>query len=176
MMSILMAMLCLWSPIHRPGTALSLTLVLRDGLLIRRPLAIPDPGALTGNDSDPDGDQIHVTSITLTSHGTVNYSFQDGSLTYQPSQNFVGTDSFTYQLCDYAGGCANTTVTIRVLVNDLREESGTTSCNKSVGGPVNLTNGNMYLQQTDYQLPGIGPAINITRTYNSNSQDIGLFG
>src|SRR6185436_12125745 len=29
---------------------------------------------------------------------------------------------------------------------------------------------------TDYQLPGVGPALNITRTYNSKLQKEGLFG
>jgi hypothetical protein len=46
----------------------------------------------------------------------------------------------------------------------------------AIGGPVNVTNGNMYLQQGDYQLPGVGPAIDLTRTYNSDSPALGLFG
>jgi RHS repeat-associated protein len=55
--------------------------------------------------------------------------------------------------------------------------AGRTNCNGHVGAPVNVTNGNMYLQQTDYSLPGVGPAINITRTYNSiSSSHIGIFG
>jgi hypothetical protein len=54
--------------------------------------------------------------------------------------------------------------------------AGRTNCNGQVGAPINITNGNMYLQQTDYSLPGVGPGINITRTYNSISSGIGLFG
>lgn len=53
---------------------------------------------------------------------------------------------------------------------------GNTSCNSGVGGPVNVTNGNMYLQQTDYRLPGFGGGLEITRTYNSQMQRAGLFG
>jgi len=34
----------------------------------------------------------------------------------------------------------------------------------------------MFLQQTDYVLPGAGPGINVTRTYNSITQTPGLFG
>ncbi|MEO6391635.1 MAG: RHS repeat-associated core domain-containing protein [Pyrinomonadaceae bacterium] len=41
---------------------------------------------------------------------------------------------------------------------------------------MNVTNGNMYLQQTDYQLPGVGPSIDFTRTYNSSRQVSGVFG
>ncbi len=46
----------------------------------------------------------------------------------------------------------------------------------SVGEPVNVTNGNMYIQQTDYRLPGIGDGLDLTRTYNSKNQVAGLFG
>ena len=56
------------------------------------------------------------------------------------------------------------------------QNAGLTPCNSSIPRPVNVTNGNMYLQQTDYQLPGAGEAIAITRTYNSISPNIGLFG
>jgi YD repeat-containing protein len=93
-----------------------------------------------------------------------------------PNQGYLGIDTFTYQICDGLGGCSNANVVLNVLANDGAENAGITACNKSVGGPVNVTNGNMYLQQADYVLPGIGPAINVDRTYNSVSQSIGLFG
>jgi len=48
------------------------------------------------------------------------------------------------------------------------------SCSK--GEPVNMTNGNMWLGQTDYSLPGIGENIKINRFYNSNRQQSGIFG
>jgi RHS repeat-associated protein len=51
------------------------------------------------------------------------------------------------------------------------------SCpNQLIGKPVNVTNGNMYLQQSDYKLPGERESISFTRTYNSMSSRIGLFG
>jgi len=34
----------------------------------------------------------------------------------------------------------------------------------------------MYLQQTDYRLPGMGQGLEITRAYNSSKQSSGLFG
>lgn len=46
----------------------------------------------------------------------------------------------------------------------------------SVGQPVNVTNGNMWLEQSDYSLPGIGEPIRIDRFYNSQRQSAGLFG
>ena len=48
--------------------------------------------------------------------------------------------------------------------------------NQMVGKPINVTNGNVYLEQTDYNLPGVGEAINFIRSYNSRSARFGLFG
>jgi RHS repeat-associated protein len=47
---------------------------------------------------------------------------------------------------------------------------------KGVGKPVNVTNGNMYIDHTDHLLPGPAGGIGIARTYNSMDQSAGLFG
>ena len=60
--------------------------------------------------------------------------------------------------------------------SDDAENAGPTSCQLNVGEPINVSNGNMYLQQTDYLLPGSGESINVARTYNSSSVRTGLFG
>src|SRR6266446_1106170 len=67
-------------------------------------------------------------------------------------------------------------ITINVEDADGARDFGTTECHVNVGKPVNVTNGNMYLTQTDYRLPGIGDALDMTRTYNSKSRRLGLFG
>jgi len=67
------------------------------------------------------------------------------------------------------------TITVIVGPDDKAPDNGETEC-QTVGRPVNVTNGNMYLQQTDYRLPGIGEGLEITRTYNSSKQTSGLFG
>ncbi|MEP6922021.1 MAG: DUF6531 domain-containing protein, partial [bacterium] len=72
-------------------------------------------------------------------------------------------------------------ITVFVGDDDGATDFGATSCpneigNKAVGEPINVTNGNMYLQQTDYRLPGIGGGLDLTRTYNSQMQRAGLFG
>lgn len=56
------------------------------------------------------------------------------------------------------------------------QNNGNTTCNMAKGEPVNLSNGNMYINQTDYFLPGSVESIAITRTYNSAIQLSGLFG
>lgn len=67
-------------------------------------------------------------------------------------------------------------VTIYVSANDGAENYGANSCSGEVGKPINVTNGNMYLEQTDYRLPGLGDGLVISRTYNSKNQTAGLFG
>jgi RHS repeat-associated protein len=66
------------------------------------------------------------------------------------------------------------TVTITIYVRDNGRDLGQT-CH-AAGEPINVTNGNMYLQQTDYRLPGHGEGLDLTRTYNSQSTRTGIFG
>lgn len=50
------------------------------------------------------------------------------------------------------------------------------------GHPINLTNGNTWIQQRDYSLPGLGGGLELVRTWNSHWQDaspvsvLGMFG
>ncbi|HXM51509.1 MAG TPA: Ig-like domain-containing protein [Pyrinomonadaceae bacterium] len=136
-------------------------------------------GDLLSGDSDPDGDSLNFDSIqSYPQHGSLFTSPTLQTPAYSPNSGYTGPDSFTYRICDSLGLCGIGTVTLTVLPNDGLEScgTGTRSCNTTVGEPVNVTNGNMYLQQSDYSLPGVGPATNITRTYNSISQNGGLFG
>jgi hypothetical protein len=74
----------------------------------------------TANDSDVDGnlDPSSATPITAPSDGTV-VNNNDGTFTYTPDENFNGSDSFAYQVCDTDGSCDTATVTIEVTpVND----------------------------------------------------------
>ena len=81
------------------------------------PLTIAPVGVL-GNDSDPDGDPLTVTSFTQPANGTVTIG-SDGSLQYTPDENFNGTDTLTYTISDGNGGSDSATVTINVAsVND----------------------------------------------------------
>lgn len=79
--------------------------------------------------------------------------------------------------CNIEPGQTNEiSITVVVGPNDQATNNAKSSCETEVGEPVNVTNGNMYLQQTDYRLPGIGDGLEITRTYNSRKQTAGLFG
>lgn len=62
---------------------------------------IPVSGNVLTNDSDPDGDNIiiNTTPITNPTNGSV-VILPDGSFTYTPDPGFVGTDTYTYSICD----------------------------------------------------------------------------
>ncbi|HMG74378.1 MAG TPA: Ig-like domain-containing protein [Pyrinomonadaceae bacterium] len=135
-------------------------------------------GALLVGDSDPDGDPISISPGGWT-YGPNGSFFVNGSggFVYDPHSGFFGSDSYTYNVCDNLAKCTNETVTFLVLENnDGANDGPCEDCKGAVGSPINITNGNMYLQQADYALPGMGSGIDVTRTYNSNSQRVGVFG
>ncbi|WP_181423484.1 Ig-like domain-containing protein [Halomonas heilongjiangensis] len=55
--------------------------------------------AVLANDSDPDGDPLTIGSVTQPANGSVTIN-PDGTLTYTPNEEFVGSDSFTYRASD----------------------------------------------------------------------------
>jgi gliding motility-associated-like protein len=72
-------------------------------------------GILNGKVADndlPSGDGGNIwTIISQPANGTISFN-QDGSFIYTPNLNFLGSDSFTYRLCDVDGDCDQATVTI----------------------------------------------------------------
>lgn len=96
-------------------------------------------GVLT-NDSDPDGDVLSIQSYSQPTHGTVTQN-QDGTFTYTPADDFYGTDSFSYTICDAAGLCSTAVVTIEVApVNDPPVAADdSTSTNEDTPATINAT-------------------------------------
>ena len=129
---------------------------------------IPGPSTIIGpflvNDSDPDGDGLGQPDIVnFPQHGSLFGIQQPDKKLYSANNGFTGTDSFTYRICDDLGKCSIATVTLYVI-GDGSEDGLCDPCNRRIGSPVNVTNGNMYLQQSDYQLPGVGYGISVART------------
>ena len=119
-----------------------------------------------------------VTTATTITNASGYFQFSTFSRCSVVADFRPSLGSYTFPSWVSPSGCvitSNTNLPLTVNFNKLMN-AGASSCNTSVGAPVNVTNGNMYLQQTDYQLPGAGEAIAISRTYNSISQNIGLFG
>jgi VCBS repeat-containing protein len=70
-----------------------------------------------GNDTDPNGDTLTVTSVTQGANGSVTNN--GTSVSYTPNANFFGADSFTYTVSDGNGNFDSATVTVNVAnVND----------------------------------------------------------
>ena len=79
------------------------------------PLQISAPGVLT-NDSDPDGNNLQVSVNNNPAHGTVTLQ-NNGVFTYNPTSQYCGSDSFTYNLSDGNGGTDTATVSVEIACN-----------------------------------------------------------
>ncbi len=64
------------------------------------------------NDSDADGDTIFLAAISQPVHGSAVQS--GNSVTYTPSKDYIGTDSFKYTIGDDKGGTASATINITI--------------------------------------------------------------
>ena len=80
-----------------------------------------------------------------------------------------------YYYHEYLGQHSNLAKVTIIAASDDDAANAGKSC-PLVGQPVNVSNGNMWLEQNDYKLPGLGEEIEITRFYNSLTQTSGLFG
>ncbi|MEM7103207.1 MAG: PKD domain-containing protein, partial [Bacteroidota bacterium] len=57
---------------------------------------------------------VTYTIITGPSNGTITSDDGNGNIYYVPNPGFIGTDMFTYQLCNLCGMCGTAQVTINV--------------------------------------------------------------
>lgn len=69
--------------------------------------------AVLGNDSDPLGYTLAMTSLTSPAHGTATLN-ANGTITYKSATGFTGTDAFSYTISNGHGGVATATVTVKV--------------------------------------------------------------
>ncbi len=71
-----------------------------------------------GNDSDPDGDPLTITSVVHTGPGLAEITIENGNtIHYQSIHGFAGIDTFEYTISDGRGG--TDTATVSVLVWEL---------------------------------------------------------
>jgi gliding motility-associated-like protein len=75
-------------------------------------------GDVTNNDHDPDSYILHVDTVPVThpAHGSLILN-GNGTFVYLPDENYTGTDSFTYRLCDIGipAMCDTATAFIEIL-------------------------------------------------------------
>jgi len=70
------------------------------------------------NDTDVDGDALSVVSVTESRNGTIVIN-ADNTITYTPTGDYFGVDSFQYMIDDGQDGQATAEVTITVNANSL---------------------------------------------------------
>jgi len=66
------------------------------------------------NDSDPTGETLSITAVSVPKNGTASVAGGGTQITYTPATNFSGADTFTYSLSDGTNtvvGTVNVTVT-----------------------------------------------------------------
>jgi len=98
------------------------------------PYGQPVTVAVLGNDSDPNGYPLTVTTATAPAHGSSHVN-GDGTITYTPNATFAGSDRFTYSIDNAHGGTASANVTIVVQTPappQARDDSATTAYAKAV--------------------------------------------
>src|SRR5262249_55798954 len=67
-----------------------------------------------GNDSDPDGDTLTVSTVGSAANGTTE--IVTGGVKYTPTAGFTGQDQFTYTISDGRGGTASASVRVEVTL------------------------------------------------------------
>jgi len=112
------------------------------------PLTIA-PSLLLSNDSDVDGDALHITSVQDATHGTVE--IVDGQIVFTPDANYNGDATFTYTISD---GSLTDTATVTLHVNPVNDapdavNDGSTDEPFSVDENTPLTNINVLNNDTD---------------------------
>ena len=88
-------------------------------------MAVTIPVAANDTDAEGNLDLASTTATTLPTHGTVTNN-GGGVFSYTPTSGYMGSDSFTYRICDSAAACDEATVVIFVGAEQLRWESKST--------------------------------------------------
>ena len=122
------------------------------------------------NDSDPEDDDLTVTSVTRPSRGSATVE-GDGTITYTPNANYHGSDSFTYRARDAGGLTSAKAATVALIIDGVNDDpafaSATVELSVSesadpgaeVGAPVTATD----VEEND------------TLTYSLSGTDAGFF-
>ena len=79
---------------------------------------------LLGNDNDPDGDALTITSInTIATLGLTILNSGDTTVTYIPPAGYTGSDQFRYTVSDGRGGTDTATVHIDITAGNRNPEA-----------------------------------------------------
>lgn len=124
------------------------------------------------NDSDPDGDDLVVTIVSPPSNGSVVVN-GDGSITYSPDNGFVGTDLFTYQICDDGTPALCDEATVTIIVNEISNNNAPVANDDSESGIENGVNVLISILLNDTDADG-NPSAFSGHTVDLNLLEAGL--
>ncbi len=93
------------------------------------------------NDTDPNGDTLHVIFVTQPHNGLAVIGGND-TVTYTPNVGFSGSNSFIYTISD---GSETDTATVSVTVNSSSPPPATTIAINAAGGAYTSTDGTEYI-------------------------------
>ncbi|QLE42087.1 hypothetical protein FD723_17785 [Nostoc sp. C052] len=91
--------------------------------------------SLLSNDTDAENDVLSITSFTQPSQGTL-VDNGNATYTYTPSQNYYGSDGFTYTISDGHGG--SSTGTVNLTINQITPPINGTLNADNLTGTVNM--------------------------------------
>ncbi len=97
------------------------------------------------NDEDLDGDTLTITAVTQPTNGTATILGGNTTVSYNPSTNYTGPDSFTYTISDGNGGVDTATVNITVNAVNSIVFSDETSYNDGNGNPFFTVSGTVTI-------------------------------
>ncbi|UMB53397.1 Ig-like domain-containing protein [Lutibacter sp. A64] len=97
-------------------------------------------GNVVDNDTDPEGDEQTVTTVPVVdvSNGTLVLN-GDGTFEYTPDEDFVGTDSFVYEVCDTGSPQVCDQATVYLTVN-IPNSYAELAIEKEISVPANGVN------------------------------------
>ena len=116
------------------------------------------------NDSDVDLDSLSVSSAGPASNGSVQIN-GDNTVTYTPSLNFNGADSFSYTVIDGNGG--SDTATVNITVNAVNDAPDAVADNASVDED-NSVNINVLANDSDVE----GDPLDVTTTTSPSNGSV----
>ena len=88
------------------------------------------------NDTDIDGDTLTLSAVDYNGSGII--SIENNSLTYNPSNDFSGQESFTYTLSDGNGGQTQGSVTVTVNPTPSTPSDNSGSSGSGGGGSLGI--------------------------------------
>ena len=98
-------------------------------------LTVDAPHGVLFNDTDSDGDTLTADLVDDVDNGTLTLN-QDGSFTYEPDDNYNGSDSFTYKAND--GTVQSNEATVTITVNDAPVATDDTKTMNEDGAPITI--------------------------------------